>query len=68
MCKAYDDLAIEQRVMFDELMAQVDDTNPEDWIPVVEAMREHLQIEAFAQVPNRGALCFVTQSKRAVGR
>lgn len=54
MCKAYDELSVRQKEMFDNLMDHVDDKNPEDWIPIVTAIQEHLEIETFVQVPYRG--------------
>ncbi len=54
MCKAYDELSVEQKEMFDNLMDHVDDKNPEAWLPIVNAIQEHLEIETFVQVPYRG--------------
>lgn len=54
MCKAYDALSVEQKEMFDNLMDHVDDSDPEAWLPIVNAIQEHLEIETFVQVPYRG--------------
>ncbi|MCP4097825.1 MAG: hypothetical protein GY748_16445 [Planctomycetaceae bacterium] len=54
MCKAYDELSVDQKGMFDSLLAHIDEENPEDWLPIIDALRAHLEIETFVQVPYRG--------------
>jgi hypothetical protein len=54
MCKAYDELSAEQKEMFDDLLVHIDEDSPEDWLTIIDALRAHLEIETFVQVPYRG--------------
>jgi hypothetical protein len=53
MCKAYDELNEDQKDMFDGLAQILDREEPVAWLPVVAALKDHLEIEALSQVPFR---------------
>lgn len=53
MCKAYDELNEDQKDMFDGLAQQLESKEAVSWLPVIAALKDHLEIEALSQVPFR---------------
>jgi hypothetical protein len=53
MCKAYDELEESQKDMFDGLVQLIEKDEPSAWLPVIVALKDHLEIETLSQVPFR---------------
>ncbi len=53
MCRAYDELNEDQKDMFEKLALQLESSEPVAWLPVIAALKDHLEIEAISQVPFR---------------
>lgn len=53
MCQAYDELDDNQKDLFDLVVTIIEKDDPVVWLPVVVALKDHLEIEALTQVPFR---------------
>lgn len=53
MCQAYDELEDKQKDMFDGIVQLIEKDDPASWLPVIVALKDHLEIEALSQVPFR---------------